>query len=88
MIDAAKKARLTWQCRRGMLELDLMLKHFIDNYWESLAADEIGLLHFEQLLAFPDPELFSWLMGQTQPSTQELADLVQRIQLLYHARKI
>ena len=31
MLDAQEKARFSWHCRRGMLELDLILQRFLQN---------------------------------------------------------
>ena len=32
------KKRLAWQCRRGMLELDELLKPFLENHYEALTS--------------------------------------------------
>ncbi len=56
-----KLARLRYQCRRGMLELDVFLPAFFDHRFNHLGEQEQQL--FEQLLTEPDPDLFAWLMG-------------------------
>ncbi len=53
--------RVRWQCRRGMLELDLVLDSFIERHFGAL--DEAELRAFDALLARPDPELFDLIMG-------------------------
>ncbi|MDH5359417.1 MAG: succinate dehydrogenase assembly factor 2, partial [Gammaproteobacteria bacterium] len=45
-------ARLKWQCRRGMLELDLMLESFVDKVWPGLSEQQ--KLTFDTLLDYPD----------------------------------
>ena len=64
--------RLRWHCRRGMLELDLVLNAFIERHLEALEPS--GIEAFKSLLALPDPELLDHVMGRTQPeSTEERA---------------
>jgi antitoxin CptB len=48
--------RLLWRCRRGLLELDLVLKAFVETYYPSLGAEE--LRHFDKLLDLTDTELW------------------------------
>jgi antitoxin CptB len=62
-----------------MLELDLMLQRFIEQYLSQL--DEPELASFELLLTYPDPDLFSWLMGSQTPDNKELSHIIALIQL-------
>lgn len=57
-----KKKRLQWQCRRGMLEIDLLLKRYLSNSYSN--SDEIDRGLFESLLAENDQQLFLWLTAQ------------------------
>ncbi len=82
VISHALKSKLTWQCRRGMLELDLILNRFVNNHIENLNAKQLDA--FEQLLTYSDPEINDWLMGQGVPLKQELVDIVALIRLQYH----
>lgn len=70
--------RLRWQCRRGMLELDLLLARFLETGFEELDAD--GRADLERLLGYPDQVLHDWLMDQSVPADPRLARLVERIQ--------
>jgi antitoxin CptB len=70
-------ARLRWKCRRGMLELDLLLRDFLEHGYPQLDAN--AQRTFEQLLDYPDAVLLEWLMGRIQPTDRDVADLVQRI---------
>jgi len=47
--------RLSWRCRRGLLELDIVLQRFSAQYLPDLSNDE--LLVFDVLLDYPDNEL-------------------------------
>ena len=53
--------RLRWQCRRGMLELDLLLLEFLESRYPQL--DEASQQAFVILLEYPDQSLQHWLIG-------------------------
>jgi len=75
-------ARMKWACRRGMLELDVLLGNFLDKGFNQLVEDDKRL--FVELLHLQDPELFALLMGQVISPDSRVADLVERIRV--HAR--
>lgn len=54
--------RARWRCRRGLLELDIVLQRFMDRYYTQL--DEQGLEQFERLLAFADNDLWDLITGR------------------------
>lgn len=57
-------ARLRWKCRRGLLELDLVLQRFLLMQYPSLPADE--QLAFENLLEAADQDLYEWVFRQIE----------------------
>ncbi len=71
-------ARLRWQCRRGMLELDMFLEPFLDNYFLQLTATEKTA--FYTLLNYPDQFLLEYLMGRSIPLDKDVADVAKKIQ--------
>jgi antitoxin CptB len=71
------KNRLRWACRRGMLELDLILEPFVENSYESL--EEADQLRFEVLLESEDQSLFMWLMKRESPDNPDMQRIVQII---------
>ncbi|MBD1389992.1 succinate dehydrogenase assembly factor 2 [Neiella sp. HB171785] len=73
----ANLARLRWGCRRGMLELDVILEPFFDNQFTSLSEQQQQI--FERLLGCDDPELFAWIMGHEDCKDAELAAMVKTI---------
>jgi antitoxin CptB len=77
MLDAREKARLEWHCRRGMLELDLILQRFLEKRLDSLSPQE--LKDFDSLLNCTDPELFAWFMGHEEPEAEEFKEIVALI---------
>jgi succinate dehydrogenase flavin-adding protein (antitoxin of CptAB toxin-antitoxin module) len=56
--------RIRWHCRRGMLELDLVLKAFLERHLESLDSEKLGA--FVALLERTDPELLDLVMGHAE----------------------
>lgn len=70
-------ARMRWKCRRGMLELDLLLRDFLDNGYRDL--DEAGQQLFDRILDYPDAVLLEWLMGRIRPTDKDVAQIVDNI---------
>lgn len=62
------KTQLHWACRRGMLELDLLLQSFLDNDYDSLT--DVQKQNFSDLLGEADQDLFSWLFADIKPKQQ------------------
>jgi antitoxin CptB len=52
-------AKLRWQCRRGMKELDLLLEQYLAN--DYLLADDAEKARFAELLTLEDDELLAVL---------------------------
>ena len=75
--SATEKARLQWRCRRGMLELDLLLQPFVENVYDSLRAEEKHKFHL--LLDLQDNELLECLMLQTPPEDESLNDIISQV---------
>jgi antitoxin CptB len=69
--------RLRWQCRRGMLELDLLLEAFLDQHYPSLSPRLQR--HFLQLLDFPDPVIHAWCVTGEAPEDEEFCELATAI---------
>ncbi|ETO93260.1 succinate dehydrogenase assembly factor 2 [Legionella oakridgensis] len=74
MISSEKRAKIIWHCRRGMLELDLILNRFMEKQFEFLSSNQVEA--FEKLLSCQDPDIYAWLMGYEQPKDRELIDIV------------
>ncbi|OGT59826.1 MAG: hypothetical protein A3F14_05880 [Gammaproteobacteria bacterium RIFCSPHIGHO2_12_FULL_43_28] len=75
-------ARLKWACRRGMLELDVLLGNFLNGAYTDLSYEDKSL--FIRLLDCSDPELFTCLMGQEEPNDKTLLPIINKIRK--HAR--
>ncbi len=71
------RSRLVWRCRRGTLELDLLLRRFLDTGYDGLDARQRRA--FERLLDCEDDVLQDWLLGTAEPDDAELKEIVDRI---------
>jgi antitoxin CptB len=58
--EVGARGRLSWRCRRGMHELDLLLQRWMDRSFET--ADGTQRQDFARLLELPDPELARLLL--------------------------
>lgn len=56
-------ARLRWKCRRGLLELDIVLQRFLSSQYAALSPAEQA--SFEALLASADQDLYELLFRQS-----------------------
>lgn len=66
-----------WQCRRGMLELDLMLQGFFEKDYNILT--DSGKRAFIRLLELPDAVLLELLFGQTISADQDIDHVIKQI---------
>lgn len=68
-----KLAKVLWQCRRGLLELDMMLQDFCSSNYLTMTPQTQIL--FEELLESEDQDLQRWLIG-SQPAEPKFQDLI------------
>ena len=62
--------------RRGIKEMDLILKNFAELRLNLMSEPELE--NFENLLCENDQDLYQWSTGQVNPK-QEFVDLIQEI---------
>lgn len=70
----SKLRQLRWRCRRGMLELDILLDGFLQHGYAAL--DQEQRADFERLLALPDQELLEYLLGTKTATEGSLAHVI------------
>ena len=63
--------RLKWKCRRGLLELDLILERYLDKHPGDAAL--------APLLDLPDNDLLDIAMGRSEQYDATLKDVVARL---------
>ncbi len=66
VMTEVEKKRLAWRCRRGMLELDIVLQKFIDSHFASLSEAELEQL--DALLDFPDNDFWDLISTRKEIS--------------------
>lgn len=71
-------ARIKYQIRRGMLELDSMLRRFYDQQYAQLSAKQKVI--FEKLLEESDQDLWRWLLGLQDVDNEDFKSMVELIQ--------
>ncbi len=57
--------RLRFLCRRGMKELDVLFTGWLERRYPQASAEQRSV--FVDLLTQEDPELWAWIVGQTEP---------------------
>jgi antitoxin CptB len=77
MLAAKQQERLRWRCRRGMLELDLLLARFLTAKIDTL--DEMQAQVLDRLLTYPDQDLFDWLMARKKCDDASLKPMLELI---------
>ncbi len=74
-MSMAEHDRLRWRCRRGMLELDLVLERFLDTGLERLTQRQRQSL--ERLLELPDNDLWDMVIGKRQAPDAGSAEVLE-----------
>ncbi|WP_111657616.1 succinate dehydrogenase assembly factor 2 [Isoalcanivorax indicus] len=79
-----RKRRLVWQCRRGLLETDVVLNAYLDEHF--LHDTSAHQQTFERLLACQDADLFEWFTRRSRPDDGELDAFVRHMLTLVGAK--
>jgi antitoxin CptB len=66
-----EREKLKWKCRRGLLELDIVLERY-----RALHPDDQGL---DPLLDLPDNDLWDIVAGRSEDYQPHLKDVVARL---------
>ena len=61
----SERDRVRWNCRRGMLELDIVLKRFVERELDRLTPGQLAAL--QALLELPDNDLWDLVSERYQP---------------------
>jgi antitoxin CptB len=74
----ARLERARWRSRRGLLELELLLKPFVDGGFTDLS--EPLKQDYERLLDYDDMDAHEWLLARAEPP-QDLEALIKEIRV-------
>ena len=73
-MDRLEENRLKWQCRRGLLELDLVFQKLF-----STPLEEIEVRQLKEILEYPDNDLWDIVIGRSNAYAPHLNDIVARL---------
>ena len=76
-MDALAMSRLKWKCRRGLLELDLVLHDFIENH---LKENDLSALN--SLLELEDNDLWDIVSGRSNRYDARHGGIVARLRAI------
>lgn len=69
--------KLTWRCRRGTKELDVLMQRFLNEHYQQAAP---SLQHaFEKMLEMQDPELYDLLIGRQESPDKNINQVIEHI---------
>lgn len=78
--------RIIYQARRGLKELDFYLDPYVKNHYPT--ANEQEQLTFERLLAYEDPDLLLFFLGQASSDDIQINMLITKIKALRHTEPL
>ncbi|MEQ1881605.1 MAG: succinate dehydrogenase assembly factor 2 [Burkholderiales bacterium] len=70
--------RIRWRCRRGLLELDLILTHFLDKRFDTLTEHQKE--KFAQLINNSDNDLWDLISNRQSCKNHDLREIIQLLQ--------
>ena len=73
-MDAVSQHRLRWKCRRGLLELDLVLQDFLERH---LQEEDVNALN--ELLELEDNDLWDIVSGRSDRFDARHGGIVARL---------
>jgi antitoxin CptB len=82
---APSVSELRWRCRRGMLELDIMLNAYLDARQGRMTGEELRV--FEKLLEYPDQVLQGLLLGLSTSADGDIMGMVDGIREIVSQQK-
>ena len=72
-MDRTERNRLQWKCRRGLLELDLVLQKYL------LKIKDQDVKPLDQLLELPDNDLWDIVIGRSEQYEPHLGEIVAQL---------
>jgi antitoxin CptB len=76
-MERVARDRLRWKCRRGLLELDLVLERYLQRHGSNAGGAELALL--DELLDHGDQDLWAIVSGRSDRFDPRYAALVARL---------
>ena len=71
------RAKMLWRCRRGIRELDSLLRPFAEDCYDELSP--LDKTRLQTLLGYQDNQILDWILGREIPDREGLQSLVDSI---------
>ncbi|MCL1824980.1 MAG: succinate dehydrogenase assembly factor 2 [Betaproteobacteria bacterium] len=71
------RGKVRWQCRRSLLELDLVLARFLEKEFEHLNDDQVA--DFEDMLRCDDYDLWAFINGSKPCEVARWQKMIERL---------
>ena len=68
--------RINWKCRRGMREIDLLLREFSRDSLKNLTNDELSI--FDQILNYDDQKLYDFIFKRETLGDKNHEDFINK----------
>lgn len=75
---SVNRSRIRWQCRRALLELDLVLERFLERHFDVL--EDARLADLDDLLRCEDHDLWAMVNGSEECREERWKDLIALLQ--------
>jgi antitoxin CptB len=75
-MNSYQRNKLQWNCRRGLLELDIVLQRFLQ---KNLDIGEKDVSSLKDLLALADNDLWDIVIGRSDEYQPHLNEIVARL---------
>lgn len=85
-IDAEQVARIRWRCRRGLLELDLILNKTMDERYQHFDSKERDAFH--RLLDLADVDILKYVHDPESCPQKDLRHVLKEILTISPAESI
>lgn len=74
-VDSVFMERVRWRCRRGMLEMDILLGRFVEQRYAQM--DEQQREAFDELLDLADTDLWDMVRGDKVPEQARQREVLE-----------
>jgi antitoxin CptB len=68
--------RITWKCRRGMREIDLLLREFSNSSLHQINQDSLHI--FDKVLDYDDQKLFDYIFKNESLGDKDHEDFIDK----------
>jgi antitoxin CptB len=77
VLREAEQRRLAWRCRRGMLELDIVLQRFVKENFNALSLQEVEV--FDGLLDLPDNAFWALIEAGGDQNNPLISNVITKL---------